>query len=178
LAAKPLLRTSKDAPVTAQNNLILSCLLALASVGAANGQDISTVAKVSAGTAAITAAVVLLHGHSSAPTTSSTSSANSPANSSNSITAVDIGRGGNNAATFAGYGNNGSTGGATNGNGPLASGGAAGIQTAAGGLSSSLYKVANDGPAIIFRIQSDYLDRRSAVSELRIELHHRVFAFL
>jgi len=49
----------KDASVTTMSRIIFSCLFGLATMIAANAQDISSVAKVSAGTVAITAAVTV-----------------------------------------------------------------------------------------------------------------------
>jgi hypothetical protein len=96
--------------------MIFGFLLVLATSSAASAQDVSTVGKVSLGTAAITAGVVLLHGHDSPSSTSSTGNANA-------FTGSDIGRGGHtNGGTFSGAGNN-----------TLAPGGAAGIQTASSG---------------------------------------------
>jgi hypothetical protein len=123
----------KDASVATLSKTIFGCLFGLATSSAAYAQDLSTVAKVSAGTAAITAAVVLLHGHSNASSASSTDGASlSSDGSANSFTGSDIGRGGNtSSASFAGYGNTPSiNGGGSSGSGPLAPGGAAGVQTA------------------------------------------------
>jgi hypothetical protein len=129
----------KDASVTTFSKMIFGCLIGFATSSAAYAQDISTVAQVSVGTAAITAGVVLLHGDDSAPSTSSTEGVNS-------FTGSDIGRGSEtSSASFAGYGDNAGVG-ATSGNGPLAPGGAAGIQTASNSSSDdSIFAVFGSG---------------------------------
>ncbi|HEY2009026.1 MAG TPA: hypothetical protein VGH23_08565 [Rhizomicrobium sp.] len=141
--------------MTTLSKRLFGCLLVLATSSAADAQDASSVAKVSAGTAAITAAVVLLHGNGSTSSTSSTEGVNafSSTEGVNAFTGSDIGRGGNaSGATFAGYGNNPpNNSGAPAGSGPLAPGGAAGIQTAGNGSSyessgdSSFFLYANPG---------------------------------
>lgn len=144
--------------MTASSKGILGCLLALATSSAASAQDISTLAKVSAGTAAITAAVVLLHGHSSTSSTFSTSSTDpSTPDGAKAFTGSDIGRGGNTSgATFAGYGNNPpNNSGGSNVSAPLAPGGAAGLSNASSGYfgtDGSVFTFAEPPPSIIFVI--------------------------
>jgi hypothetical protein len=123
--------------VTVFSKLIVGSLIGAASLGAARAQDVSTVGKVSVGTLAITAGVILLHEDRKEPSASSTDAMDRD-------NTLDIGRGG--------ASNSNSGGGASSGSGPLAPDGAAGLGTAESGSfegDGSVFTLANAVSAIV-----------------------------